>query len=197
MEKQLGEQFPHLQGNKSAWEVRLLKSKSGHYDALLDDPDFSNQHTDSHSTGMIEVTQSEDDIVKDLRDWEPKKGTIDQFSRDVIDGELHYYFSDLHHTTKRFKDGMNPPIVSAIRYLTKAFQYELDIGEEDLKKIKKIIDDFEIKDVTNSYVKFWLTKNGKKLIQHATDIEYAMETLEKLGLKQSSVDLEIQITLIH
>ena len=32
---------------------------------------------------------------------------------------------------------MNPPIVSAIRYLTKAFQYELDIGEEDLKKIKR------------------------------------------------------------
>ncbi|MFL5815121.1 MAG: hypothetical protein ACJ763_16210, partial [Bdellovibrionia bacterium] len=47
----LQEKYPHLQGNKTAWEVRLLTQDMGDKQAILNNPDFMNQHTDSNSTG--------------------------------------------------------------------------------------------------------------------------------------------------
>src|SRR5262249_3433310 len=104
---------------------------------------------------------------------------------DVHDGALHYYFSPLHETTQFAKDGRNPPIISAIRYLTKAFQYELQLRPDDLAQIKKVIDEFDPKrDTQDSYVAKWIEKNAKKLLQNAVNIEYAVDTLERLGLRQ-------------
>jgi hypothetical protein len=74
--------------------------------------------------------------------------------------------------------------LSAIRFLTKAFQYELQIRPEDLASIKKIIQDFDPKETAkNTYVAKWIEKNGKKLIQNAVNIEYARNTLDQLGLR--------------
>ena len=120
----LVEKFPYVQGLKSVWKVRLLKSKIGDKEALLDNADYLNQHTDSNSTGMIELTKSPDPLIRDLKDWNSKDPI---FLKDLESGTLHYYFSQLHETTSRFKLGLNPPVVSAIRYLTKAFQYELKL----------------------------------------------------------------------
>ena len=70
--------------------MRLLKSKIGDKEALLDNPDYLNQHTDSNSTGMIEITESKDPVVRDLRDWNSKDPI---FLKDIQSGTLHYYFS--------------------------------------------------------------------------------------------------------
>lgn len=193
LEESLRRKYPHLQGSKSVWEVRLLRENMGDKLAILDNPDFLNQHTDSNSTGMIELTKppTGEPIVRDVRDWKAKQPV---FLQDVAKGELHYYFSPKHDKTAFYKAGRNPPIISVIRYLTKAFQYELDIPPESRKQIQKIIKDFDPDGVEmkNSYVRNWLLKkdNGRKLIQNAVNMEYAWDTLEQLGLRKKLIAVE-------
>jgi hypothetical protein len=180
----LEEKYPHLQGSKTAWEVRLLTQDIGDKQAILNNPDFMNQHTDSNSTGMIELTKPHagEEVIRDVRDWKSKEP---YFLKDVHEGMLHYYFSPLHETTKFAREGRNPPIFSAIRFLTKAFQYELKIRPQDLERVKKIIEEFDPKQVPkDGFVASWIEKNGKKLIQNAVNIEYAWNTLEQLGLRK-------------
>jgi hypothetical protein len=187
LQKTLAAKYPHLQGSKSAWEVRLLKEDMGDKLAILKNPDFLNQHSDSNSTGMIEITKPKagESVVRDIRDWNSREPF---FLKDIRDGALHYYFSQKHDSTKFAKEGRNPPILSAIRYLTKAFQYELKLRPEDLARIKKVISDFNPnKDTRNDYVKNWIEKNAKKLIQNAVNIEYAWDTLESLGLRKKLI----------
>ena len=68
---------------------------------------------------------------------------------------------------------MNPEIFSVIRYFTKLFQYELKPKEEDLQKIQKIIQSFSKEDLKSGYARNWVKHNGKKLMLHAVDVEYA------------------------
>jgi hypothetical protein len=193
LQAKLATQFPHLQGSKTAWEVRLLRQDMGDKQALLNNPDFLNQHTDSNSTGMVEITKpsSGESVVRDLRDWESKNP---YFLQDVLNGKIHYYFSPSHGSTTFAKQGRNPPILSVIRFLTKAFQYELEVRPEDLSKIKEVIDAFQPNgpEMRNSYVRNWLLNkdNGRKLIQNAVNIEYAWNTLEKLGLRKKLAAIE-------
>jgi hypothetical protein len=190
LQASLQDRYPHFKGSKTAWEVRLLRSPMGDKEALLDNPDYLNQHTDSNSTGMIEVSkpQAGENIIKDLRDWQTSKP---HFLKDLSDGSLHYYHSPSHHATARFKNGENPEIFSAVRYLTKAFQYELKIPPEDLQRIQEIIARFDSKkDLRTEYSRGWLEKNGKKLMQHAVNLEYAWDTLEKLGLRKKLVSIK-------
>ncbi len=190
LQRALTEKYPHLQGSKTAWEVRLLTQDMEDKQAILNNPDFMNQHTDSNSTGMIEITAPKpgERVVRDVRDWNSKEP---YFLKDVYDGALHYYFSPNHGTTKFAREGKNPPILSAIRYLTKAFQYELTLKPDDLAKIKQVINEFDPKrDTQNSYVAYWIEKNGKKLIQNAVSIEYARDTLERLGLRKKLAEIK-------
>src|SRR5205823_250925 len=64
-------EFPHFQGTKSAWEVRPLKTRMGDKEALLESAEFANQHTDSNSTGLIELTPPPpgEHRLRDLRAW--------------------------------------------------------------------------------------------------------------------------------
>lgn len=75
LESALKKALPHLEGSKKLWEVRLLSEKRDDKDALLNNPDYLKQHTDSNSTGMIEVTKPpiDESVVKDLRDWKAEK----------------------------------------------------------------------------------------------------------------------------
>jgi hypothetical protein len=186
----LQQKYPHLQGSKTAWEVRLLTQDMGDKLAILNNPDFLNQHSDSNSTGMIEITKPKtgESVVRDVRDWNTKEPF---FLKDVHDGMLHYYFSPTHGSTKFAKEGRNPPILSVVRYLTKAFQYELELRPEDLENIRKVIQELDPrKDLQNPYVSNWIEKNAKKLIQNAVNIEYAWETLEKLGLRKKLIEIQ-------
>lgn len=186
----LQHKYPHMQGKKSAWELRLLRSAMGSNEALLNNPDFLMQHSDSNSTGMIELTKPPvyEARVRDLRDWNSKEPI---FLKNLQSGQLHYYFSELHAKTSRARQGLNPPILSAIRYLTKAFQFELEISLDDLQKLQKVIAEFDPKkDITNTYVAFWIEKNGKKLIQNAANIEYATDIMDKLGLRKKLSEIK-------
>jgi hypothetical protein len=180
----LQERFPYFMGSKEQWEVRSLRNQVGDKEALLDNPDFLNQHTDSNSTGMIELTSGSEGVIKDLRDW---RSEHPQFLKDVTAGKLHYYFSESHEKTNRFKRGVNPPILSVVRYLTKAFQYELEISGEDRAKIKKVIDEFDAHHCCDPYLRNWLEKNVPKLVRHAVDIQYAWNVLEEVGLRQKLI----------
>ena len=194
LERLLSSKFGHVQGDKSAWEVRLLNDDRGDKVALLDNPDFSDQHTDSHSTGLIEITNSAGPVVRDLRDWKSDKPF---FLKDVLEGKLHFYFSNKHETTKFYQQGRNPPIIAAIRYLTKAVQYELILRQEDMVKIKDIITAFNVDEArNNSYVNHWIEKNGKKLIQNAVNIEYAWNLIEELGLRTKLIALHGDVKTI-
>lgn len=181
LEAALKERFPHLQGNKSAWEVRLLRSQIGDKEALLDNPDFLNQHSDSNSTGMIGLGENEP-RVRDIRDWNEVERPI--FLRDLHSGTLHYYYSSAHKSTARYAAGKNPEIFSVIRYLTKVFQYELRIPDESRENLARVIAGFNpALDLKNEYCRGWIEKNASKLIQNAVNVEYARDVLDAFGLR--------------
>jgi len=191
LQNALQSKFKHFQGSKQAWEVRSLThptgtpGQPGYKEALLNDAEFSNQHTDSNSTGMIEISETQEPVVRDLRDWNSQAPI---FLRDVAEGKIHYYYSEHHQQTARFKAGINPPIFSVIRALTKAFQYELELRPSDWVILKKLIDEFDTsKELSDGYAKIWIEKNGAKLIQHAVNIEYAWDTLERIGLRKKLI----------
>ncbi len=190
-QQSLKTKFPYFVGSKATpWEVRSLKEASHDKGAILDDFGFMNQHTDSNSTGMVELTNPphHESIVRDLRDW--KSAQDSRFLKDVYEDKLTYYFSPTHEQTPRAKTGQNPPVFSVIRALTKAFQYELKIRPEDLSVMKKEIEKFDpARDLQNPDTQRWLEKNGKKLFQHAINIEYAWNTLEELGLRKKLIGI--------
>ncbi len=184
--------LPYFVGSKATpWEVRSLREASYDKGAILDDFGFMNQHTDSNSTGMVELTNPPkgESVVRDIRDW--KNSQNSQFLKDVHEDKLTYYSSPTHDQTQRAKEGKNPPIFSVVRALTKAFQYDLKIRPEDLAVMKREIDQFSAaRDLQNPDAQRWLEKNGKKLYQHAENVKYASETLEKLGLKQKLIAIK-------
>jgi len=187
----LKEKFPYFMGSKAAaWEVRSLNDAHGDKGGLLGDFGFTNQHTDSNSTGMIELTDPPEgeSVVRDIRDWKSSKPA---FLKDVVQGRLTFYHSPNHSQTPRFKSGQNPPIFSVIRALTKAFQYDLKIDGKDLSVLQKEINEFDPKrDLSNPDAQRWIEKNGKKLFENAVDIESAWNTLEKLGLRKKLIAIK-------
>lgn len=185
LEAKLAAQFPHLLGNKkSAWEVRLLREDLGDKEAPLTNRNFREQHTDSHSTGMVEITDPPEgeSVVRDVRDWGPNSG---RFLDDVLARKLHFYFSPTHGETKRAAEGLNPPIFAVVRYFTKAFQYGLAMRPEDEPAIRAIVDAFDpARELTTPYAMRWLEHHGRKLFWHANDVEHAWDELERVGLRQ-------------
>lgn len=179
---ELRKRFPYFQGAKEQWEVRLLRKTVGDKEALLDNPDFLNQHTDSNSTGLVEITSRPGEAqVRDLRDWNSNQP---RFLTDVLERSIHFYFSPSHESTSRAKKGLNPPILSAIRFLSKAFQFGLAIRTEDEQVIRRIIDDFDPKSIKkDSYVERWLEKNAPKLFRQSNDVERAWNETNRLGLR--------------
>jgi hypothetical protein len=180
----LQKKFPYFMGSKEQWEVRSLREQIDDKEPLLNNADFLNQHTDSNSTGMIELTHSSEAVIRDLRDW---GSDHPQFLKDIAEGKPHYYYSGKHGTTRRFREGKNPPIFSVIRYLTKMFQFELETRPEDLATIQEIIRNFDPQSVQTEYVRAWLEKNGPKLVSHAADVEFESDTIQRFGLRRKLI----------
>lgn len=198
LEMALKQRFPYFLGSKAAaWEVRSLRESRMDKGSLLDDYGFMNQHTDSNSTGMIELTDPPvgETVVRDIRAWNTREDT--PFLKDLNEGRLTFFYSSDHQKTLRARAGKNPPIFSVIRALTKAFQYNLRIEGDDLVMMKKIIHEFNPKkDLKDPYAFRWIEKNGLKLFQHAVDLEYAWNTLEKLGLRTQLISIRNQPQLM-
>ncbi len=186
----LKEKYPHFVGSKEAWEVRLLRTQVGDKLPLLDNPDFLNQHTDTNSTGMVAVNADHGEIIfRDLFDWENPDS---RFLNDVAAGRIKFLFSDSHETTSRFKEGKNPPVFAAIRYLAKLAQYEVEGFEGDLEIIKRIVEETNWREVkNNSYVRHKLEEFGKKVLLNAPDSEYAWNLLEETGLRKRLIEMDV------
>jgi hypothetical protein len=188
LEKSIVNHFPYLQGSKGskqAWEVRSLREDIGDKLALLNNPDILNQHTDSNSVGLIELTEygHPSERIRDLREWDNLKDS--GFLRDVIEGKIQYYFSPKHESTRFYREGRNPPILSVIRYFIKVFQFNLDTRPEDQPIVKEIVDRFNPQSVAgHSYLQKWFAENAPKLIQNAMDVEFAMQQLDEVGLRK-------------
>lgn len=175
--------FPYLQGDKAAWEVRLLRGEHNGKIPLLNNSDFLNQHTDSNSTGLIELTTPPkgEVAVRDLFHWDQKDSP---FIEDLSQNQVQYRFSDKHDSTKFFQEGRNPPIFSVIRFLTKVVQSEAGISPKDKATITKIINDWNPNSLSNDYTKKWVEKNAKKIFQNAVDIESAWNLIDEIGLRE-------------
>ena len=183
--------FPYFLGSKAnAWEVRTLKNRlwmpgqTGFKEALLNDIDFNSQNTDSSSVGMVEISLSTDPIVRDLKSWNSPTSI---FLKDTLKNQISYFRSDLHFTTARAKLGENPEILSVLRLLVKAFQYELSPSTSDLTQIKEIVDQFNPLKIENATAKRRIQDTAKKLILHAVNLEYAFNKLDELGLRKKLI----------
>jgi hypothetical protein len=177
----LKQNFPHSQDDHTAWEVRSLRHAMGPKAALLGNPDFLNQHTDSNSTAMIDLSAGSQDLIKDLRDWNNPRP---QFLTDVLEGKIHYFYSHNHESTQMARDGNNPAIVSVVRLLVKALQFDLEIRPEDLPAIAKVINAFDPASIRNNkYVQRRLTSTALKLVANSVNVERTIDLLEQLQLK--------------
>ena len=192
-QNRVAQRFPHFLGNKAnKWEVRTLRHRMGtagqpgFKEALLNDADFNNQNTDSNSVGMVELTRSKEPVIRDLRHWEDGKGG---FLNDTLSNQISFFRSDKHFTTSRAKAGQNPEILSVIRLLVKAFQYELEFSPQDFRKMKEVVDEFDPRQVNNSDAIRRINDTAKKLVMHAVNIEYAMNKLDELGLRKKLIAL--------
>ena len=187
----LKEKYPHFVGDKKAWEIRLLRDQIEKKSALLNDPDFLNQHTDTNSTGMIAINDQGDDddfVFRDLFSWDEEESA---FLKDVSSARITFLYSKTHNETTRYKEGKNPPIFAAVRYLAKLAQYELKGIKEDLDLIKKIIKETDWSSVqNNSYVKYKLEEFGKKVLLNAPNLEYAWNLLEDTGLRKKLIEMD-------
>ncbi len=174
MKKALSKKFPYFQqnSNESIWKVRALKNirKKG-----------IKQYTDSYSAIMVELTKSEEPIIRSIREW----GSEDLFFlKDILKGEISYYFSKNHG------ESVNPEMFSVIRYLIKMFQYKLAPKKEDLEGIKEIIREFSASELKTSYEKFWWEMNVRKLFTKNIDLEKSWKILDELGLREKLISME-------
>lgn len=190
----LVDRFPHFLGKKAnAWEVRTLRYRMGrpgeHYykEALLEDRDFQDQNSDSHSVGMVEVTVPTDEpIVRDLRHWDQSDPP---FLKDVIRGEIHFLRSDRHFQTSRALAGENPEILSVLRILVKAFQFDLRIAAEDLQVLKEILNQFDAEKISHPVANRRFFETAKKLVIHAANLESAFNQLDAIGLRNKLIEI--------
>lgn len=194
----LVERFPHFLGKKAnSWEVRTLRYRMGHVgerdykEALLEDRDFQDQNSDSHSVGMVEVTvPTGEPFVRDLRNWDRPNPL---FLRDVLKGEIHFLKSDRHFQTSRARAGENPEILSVLRILVKAFQFDVRLGAEDLQSLKEILNQFDVQLLSHPVAKRRFYETAKKLVLHASNLESAFHQLDELGLRKKFIEISSPI----
>jgi formylglycine-generating enzyme required for sulfatase activity len=279
LQKTLNKTFPFFLGSKrNNWEVRTLRVRMGtpghsnFKEALLNDSDFRNQHTDSHSVGLIEVTQHSESPVRDLHFWHnhtvesssfkknqhqhlshpykqisgekvishsnddpnnhhpnqghdprynstenqnhdspqnygqnygqnydslrnhdksrsPSPSKLSLFLKDVLKDEITYLPNPLHSTTIRFQEGQNPQILSVIRLLVKAFQYDLKINATSYQEIRKVIEAFQPENIQDALTLNRIHYTSRKLILHSANLDYAKKVLEDLGLKDKLISM--------
>jgi formylglycine-generating enzyme required for sulfatase activity len=192
----LENRFQYFMGSKKAWEVRSLRFQigtpgAGYFkEALLNDPNFSDQNTDTNSLAMVEISESKDPVVRDLRSW--NKHTDQIFLTDAVNDTISYLRNPKHFQTARAKMGENPEILSVLRLLVKAFQYDLSIDPKSMRDMQAVIKEFDPRAVTNQNALRRINETASKLIMHSNNIENAIDTLDKLGLRQKLVSMNLR-----
>jgi hypothetical protein len=195
LQNSLSQKFPYFIGSKKAWEVRSLRTPIGkpgdsyYKEALLDDPNFSNQTTDTNSLAMVEISETKEPVVRDLRAWSTGRN---QFLEDALNNTISYLRNPLHHSTARATMGQNPEILSVMRLLVKAFQYDLAIDPKSMSNMKEVIDQFNSRSVTDATALRRMNEIAAKLVMHSNNIERAMNVLDQLGLRQKLLSMNLK-----
>ena len=176
--------FKHFQGERPVWEARALRIPRGDKEALLGNPDFVNQNSDSHSTGLVDLGGGDPLGIRDLRDWDNPEGA---FLRDVHRRTITFHRDKkAHESTRRFKEGLNPEILGAVRFMTKMFQFRLEPAPGSEREVREVLEGFDPeRDLSNPRASSWMEKNGRKLYMHAVDVEFARLGMEELGALES------------
>lgn len=186
LEAELRERYPHFQGEKSAWELRPLRQARGNKLPVLGGSDFHDQHTDSQSVGLVELTRTAEPCVRDALAWDAPTAP---FLEDVARGRVRYLFSDRHGQTSRALSGMNPDILSAIRFLIKQQQFGLRAEAADWERIREVCAAFDPAAPQTPYVHRWIQRNAPKIVRFAMNVEDAYATLDAVGLREKLVRL--------
>ena len=177
--KEVEARFPRNMpdGTKSAWEFRPLRFDWEGKQALWGNEEFLRQHNDSLSTSLLSLDPKAKEVVLDLAAIKgvTRPGLLESLRK----GELHYFFSPEHHRTERFLRGMNPPILSAMRALSKSLEFDLKIRQ--LEKLKEVVGEFRPSQV-QGYPRRWIEKNGVKLFQSSGNLGRSFEVLRDVGL---------------
>ncbi len=195
LQNSLSQKFPYFVGSKKAWEVRPLRTPIGkpgdgfYKEALLNDPNFSNQNTDTNSLAMVEISESKEPVVRDLRAWITGKN---QLLEDALHNTVSYLRNPLHNTTARAMMGQNPEILSVIRLLVKAFQYDLVIDPKSILDMKEVIEQFNPQSVTNQAALRRMNETASKLVMHSNNIERTLDVLDQLGLRQKLISMNLK-----
>jgi len=179
--------FPGLKVDVHALKTSYTTKDFKPRPALLSNEDFLNQHNDDMSLSVIELSESPTK-ANPLRDIPGgfKKGSL--AIKALVRGSIEFLYSDKHEQTKYFKEGRNPAIFSVVRYLTKAFRYDLEIPESSWKKIRGIIDEFKISSIPASgYVRNWYELNVRKMLLQAVSKGRAWDTLESLQFRSKII----------
>ena len=176
-------EFEHLKGDRPFWEVRTLKVPIGSKEALLGSREFAKRNSDSYSTGVVAIIGDRMG-VRDLREWEKRHNT---FLKDVHARRITYYRNpEDHRATKAFLTGLGPEIFSAVRFLNSMFRFTLSTDPESEAAVKEVLRDFDPqRDLTNTYAKKWIERNGSKLFQNAVDLEFTHRKMRELGVREA------------
>lgn len=172
---------PFLPDGRSAWELRHLRRTTGPKGPLLGDPTFFEQHSDTQSTGVLALDATDaEPVLRDLAAWD----RIDApFVEDARRGTIRFLERSTHGTTPRAQAGLNPPMFAAVRYWTKVLGLALETRPEDEARTRAIVDAFDPEEeLSTPYARYWLERNGKKLLLYAVDLEHARAELDRQGL---------------
>lgn len=185
-QKALESEFPYFQSQKTVWEVRGFRTKNGDKEALFDDWDFANQHSDTQSTGLVELTEPPqgESVVRDSRDWNSENS---RFLSDLASDHIRLYFSKNHAQTARAAKGENDPIVEVLRLIRKAVQSGASIDAESMSHMRKIAQEFDPERSLNSYSRKRALREAEKIALNAIDLEHAWNLLDHLGLRQKLI----------
>jgi len=144
---------------------------------------YQEQSSDTHSLGMIELSPPPqgESCVRYAKDWESKSGG--KFLEDVSAGQIEFLQQETHLNTPRAQGGFNPEMLAVIRYLIKAFQFDLKITDASYERIKNIILSSLIdRKPPSGYVSGWVQKNARKLFTRSINMNRSHRVLSDLDL---------------
>jgi len=192
-QEELKREHPHFLGEKDAkWEVRSLKHRRGQpgevgfKEALLNDLDFTYQNTDSNSLAMVEISKSKEPKIRDLKSWNEQEST---FVDDVLENQITYLRNPNHFKSARARLGENPEILSVLRVLVKAFQYDLMLTPKSEQEIRAVLRAFRPQHLSHSVARQRFEDTAEKLAKHSVNLEMAYKKLDELGLRDTLIKM--------
>lgn len=170
------------------WNIKLLSSTNHPKKSILNNKKTMQEHTHSFASGMINISNCNDiNCVKDFRDWDSKESN---FLKDIINKEITFYHSEQHKSLRSFESGKNPEILSVVKYYMNVDKHELNVKEQDIEPLGRIINglepfehDFVYKTIGEENLK-WIKENAMDMVNRSVDVNFFKE------LSKPSSDLE-------